>query len=321
MALVFACKNDHGWLPDPWELASADCFPQSCIACGARVQLTELELPADSRPAVFPRGYDILGPLEGATMAAIYKARHQSSRRLVALKVDLVDPESAPGEREVTRREARLLGMLDHPHIVHKLAAGKAAGRAFLAVEWLGGGTLADLFCGGPMRPSRAVSIFARLSEALHHAHSNRVLHMDLRPTNIVFTVRGAPKLVDFGLSELLDEPGGRARVIPRGGDPRYMAPEQATDERQVIGPAADIHALGAVLYQALSGRLPYHGVCLNERLSRARIEIPSPKEFQPAVPHSLDRICQRCLEPNPVDRYRTAGELARALRRVVRAK
>jgi serine/threonine protein kinase len=318
MALLFVCANDHAWLAEPWELGCADCFPDSCIACGAAVRLEE-EDARKQCATVFPDGYEILASLQESTMAEMYKARDRRNGRLAALKLSLGDPEVTAYSRAATRREARLLGMLDHPHIVQIVETGTVGGRAFIAMEWLGGGTLADRFCGGPMPPKRAARIFAKLSEAIHHSHCKGVLHVDVRPTNIVFNHRGEPKLVDFGLAKRLDRPGGRARGRATGGDPRYMPPEQAADVWRGIGPAADIHGLGALLYQALCGRLPFHGICLDERIRRGRVEVPPTAEFQVRVPAALTRICLRCLEPDPERRYGTAAELARELWRVSR--
>ena len=104
---------------------------------GATVRLQEEVVPADHRTSVVPAGYEILSALEGATMAEMYKARHRGSRRLVALKISLLDPEATPSERVTTRREARLLGMLEHPNIVRIVQTGSIAGRAFIASEWL----------------------------------------------------------------------------------------------------------------------------------------------------------------------------------------
>ncbi len=317
MPLAFVCANDHAWLAEPWELGCAGCFPDSCIACGAAVRLEEQEETDGLRATVFPDGYKILASLQGSTMAELYKARERRSGRLAALKLSLGDPEVTAYSRAAARREARMLALLDHPHIVRIIETGTVGGRAFIAMEWLGGGTLADRFCGGPMPPKRAARLFAKLSEAIHHCHCKGVLHVDVRPTNIVFNHRGEPKLVDFGLAKRLDRPGGRARGKATGGDPRYMPPEQAPDVWRGIGPAADIHGLGALLYQALCGRLPFHGVCLDERVRRGRVEVPPAAEFQPSVPEALDRICRRCLEPEPERRYGTAAELAMELRRV----
>ncbi len=115
MPLAFVCANDHAWLAEPWELGRADCFPETCIACGAAVRLEEQEESEGPRATVFPEGYKILASLQGSTMAEMYKARHRPSGRVAALKLSLGDPEVTAYSRAATRREARLLGMLDHP--------------------------------------------------------------------------------------------------------------------------------------------------------------------------------------------------------------
>ena len=165
------------------------------------------------------------------------------------------------------------------------------------------------------MPPGRAARIFAKLSEAIHHAHGSGVLHLDLRPTNVVFSGRDQPKLVDFGLARL-DRRTGRARGTAMGGDPRYMG--RAGVGRARSGRAGCRHPrAGALLDQAVAGRLPFGGICLDQRLASGRVEILPLAGFQPHVPAALDLICSRCLEPAPENRYQTAAELAFELRRI----
>jgi serine/threonine protein kinase len=263
-------------------------------------------------------GYKILGRLHGGVMAEVYKARRRGSKRLVALKVNRSSPDASPDDRVRIRREARTLSELSHPSIVGLVEAGEAGGRAFLAMEWLGGGTLADRLRGGPLQPAEAVGLLVKLCGAVSHIHSRRFVHRDLRPSNIVFTSRGEPVLVDFGIAKRLDLPNGRTQNGAMTGDPRYMAPEQAGEPDQRIGPAVDIHALGAILYQILAGQLPYQGICLFERLRRARNPIPSLADLRPSLPVALDRICRQCLHREPSQRYATAAALADDLRRVL---
>jgi serine/threonine protein kinase len=215
------------------------------------------------------------------------------------------------------RREARTLGGLDHPNIVRLLDIGEVGDLAFFSMERLPGGTLADRLYGGPLAPRAAVRMAVRLADAAHHAHGRRVIHRDIWPSNVVFDGRGEPVLVDFGIAKRLDRPYERTRNGAMVGDPRYMAPEQWFDGAQRVGPAVDVHGIGAVLYHALTGRLPFQDTCFLERLRADDIPVPSPTAIRPSLPTALDRICLRCLGREPAGRYATAADLADELRGV----
>ena len=157
----------------------------------------------------------------------------------------------------------------------------------------------------------------AKLADAAHHAHGRRVIHRDIRPSNVVFNGLGEPVLVDFGIAKRLDRPYGRTRNGAMVGDPRYMAPEQWFDGARRVGPAVDVHGIGAVLYHALTGRLPFQDACFLDRMRVAGNSVPPPTAIRPSLPTALDRICLRCLGREPEGRYATAAELADELRGV----
>jgi eukaryotic-like serine/threonine-protein kinase len=157
----------------------------------------------------------------------------------------------------------------------------------------------------------------AKFADAADHAHGRRVIHRDIRPSNIVFNGRGEPVLVDFGIAKRRDRPHGTTRNGAMVGDPRYMAPEQWFDGAQRVGPAVDVHGIGAVLYQALTGRLPFQEACFLERLRGAETSFPHPAAIRPSLPTAVDRICLRCLGRVPEGCYATAAELADDLRGV----
>jgi serine/threonine-protein kinase len=312
MPAAIICTKGHALLAEPADLARpADLG--ACVACGAPTALKDLPLPEG--PAKTPPGYEMLQRLDGATMAAVYRARHLASGDLVALKVGLAGRDARKADHARVRREARLLASFDHPNIVRLVDAGEHKGLPFLATEWLASGSLADRLAGGPLPMRAAVASLEGISRAAHHAHLRRVAHLDLHPTNILFS-RGVARLIDFGLAGQLTGKTGEVRGRRLGGDPRYMAPEQAREEG--VGPAADVHALGAVLYQALTGRAPFRGLCLRERLRRTRVVVPRASVLRPGVPTTLDEICGRCLRTDPERRYPTAEALADALRGVL---
>jgi serine/threonine-protein kinase len=318
MPLAVVCTRGHALLAEPADLARPG-GPGPCVACGAPAALEDLPLPEAPGPVRLPPGYEALRRLEGATTAALYRARRPGSKAAVAMKVGLAGRDARKADHARLRREAGLLASFRHPSIVHLLDAGEHAGLPFLVTEWLPGGSLADRLGGEPLPPRTAVGWLEAVSRAVHHAHLRRVVHLDLRPTNVLFSRRGAPKLIDFGLARRLGGPGGEVRAGEVGGDPRYMAPEQAGGEEGPVGPAADVHGLGAVLYHALTGRLPFHGLCFRQRLRRARVRVPRPSALRPELPPALDEVCRRCLRREPGRRFPTAGALAGALREVLR--
>jgi serine/threonine-protein kinase len=317
MAMFFVCEKGHARLPDAWERTSPFASLDPCVACGAAVTLQEIRPEIDCKSVKAPPGYEIICPLSGANMSDVYKVRHLTSNSLVALKISRSDRDAEPGDRARIRREAQTLSELSHPHIVRWLETGNEKGRTYFSMEWLPGGDLAFRLCDGPLRPRTALELVVKLSDAIHYAHRNRIVHRDMRPCNTLFSDRGEPKLVDFGLAKRLRCPGGRTRNGAMTGDPRNMAPEQASGNAQVIGPAVDIHALGAILYQTLTGRLPFQGICFHERLRLSCLPIPL-TTLKPSLPGALDDICLRCRRQEPEQRYTTASELADDLRRVL---
>ena len=311
---MVVCDKGHSLLADPWERGNPTGVVGPCCVCGAVARLQEHGGPDKPLPGTSPPGYDILGPLHGGVMAGVYRARHRRSRRLVALKLCT---SGSDGGRGRIRREARALGGLDHPNIVRLLEVGETGGLAFFAMEWLPGGTLTDRLCSGPLAPREAIRMAAQLADAAHHAHGRRVIHRDIRPSNVVFTGRGEPVLVDFGIAMRVERPYGRTRNGAMVGDPRYMAPEQWFDGAQRVGPAVDVHGIGAILYHALTGRLPFQDVCFLERLRGAGTPVPPPTAIRGLLPPALDRICLRCLSRESEERYARASELADELRGV----
>jgi serine/threonine-protein kinase len=310
------CENEHARLPDAWELSTAANEVGSCFACGAAARLEPI--PAEEQREVLSGnavpGHHILRPLAWARGAGVYQARQAKTRRLVALKVSRLGPDAAQ-ERASVRREAAILRKLHHPGIVAFLEAGETNGRAFFSMEWLAGPQLGERLRDGPLAPRDAIRMVVRLSDAIHHIHCRGFIYGELRPSNIVFSGRDVAKLVDFEFAMRRDR---RGRAAPNGGDPRYVAPEQWLGDNQKVGPAADVFGLGAILFHALTGELPFAGICSDERIRRAStLPVPSVATRCPSLPPALDAICRKCLDPQPENRYAQACELAADLRRI----
>jgi serine/threonine protein kinase len=215
------------------------------------------------------------------------------------------------------RIEAETVGQLQHPNIVQIYDFGEVGGLRYFSMEFLEGGTLAPKAGALPQPPREAARIVEMLARAVHYAHQRGVVHRDLKPANVLLTGDGLPKVVDFGLAknlhslEDLDTPGA---VL---GTPGYMAPEQAGGATQELGPAADVYALGAILYECLTGRPPFRAATALDTLLQVLSQKPKrPRALNRHLDPDLEAICLKCLEKEPRDRYPSAEGLAEDLRR-----
>jgi tetratricopeptide (TPR) repeat protein/predicted Ser/Thr protein kinase len=269
-----------------------------------------------SRTADVP-GYQILGELGRGGMGVVYKARQKALKRLVALKMILSGVHASPKVRERFRIEAEAVARLQHPNIVQIYEVGEHDGQPFLTLELVAGGNLAHKVAGAPRPPRLAAELAETLARAMHHAHQHGIVHRDLKPANVLLTGEGVLKITDFGLAKLLDSSSGATPTEAFVGTPSYMAPEQARGEAKHIGPAADIYALGAILYELLTGRPPFQAATLLDTLEQVRTQEPMPpSRLQHQVPRDLETICLKCLEKEPARRYASAVDLADDLRR-----
>ncbi|HKB42098.1 MAG TPA: serine/threonine-protein kinase, partial [Gemmataceae bacterium] len=217
-------------------------FPPSPVADGA----TPPPLPTADLPRI--RGYEVQGVLGRGGMGVVYKARHRRLNRAVALKMLLAGPYARPEELERFLREAEAVAGLHHANVVQVYDVGDLDGRPYFTMEYVEGGSLAQKLAGTPQPADQAAALVAALAEAIQVAHQSGIVHRDLKPANILLTADGTPKVTDFGLARSLE---GGARLTLTGvplGTPSYMAPEQGRGG-DAIGPAADVYALGAILY------------------------------------------------------------------------
>jgi WD40 repeat protein len=271
------------------------------------------------RGVVWPRvpGYAILGELGRGGMGIVYRAWQTSLNRLVALKVLLPSPAAGEDHLARFRIEAEAVGRMQHPNIVHVYEVGQQDGGPFLTMEFMAGGNLSQKLAGTPLAPRLAAELLETVARAAHYAHQQGILHRDLKPANILLTPEGVPKITDFGLAKDLDVQSGQTGTGTILGTPSYMAPEQATGHTRDISPATDIYALGAVLYELLTGRPPFHGATPLETLEQVRKQEPvPPARLQPNCPRDLQTICLKCLEKAPGRRYASALGLAEDLGR-----
>jgi serine/threonine-protein kinase len=211
-------------------------------------------------PAGLPRipGYEVETVLGCGGMGVVYKARHLRLNRAVALKMLLAGAYAGRRERARFQREAEAVAGLRHPNIVQVYDVGDNEGRAYFTMEFVEGGSLAQKLAGTPQPARQAAALVITLAEAVQIAHQGGIVHRDLKPANVLVTADGTPKITDFGLARRLQ---GEAVPTQSGvplGTPSYMAPEQAAGQVRAIGPATDVYALGAILYELLTGRPPF---------------------------------------------------------------
>jgi serine/threonine protein kinase len=191
-------------------------------------------------------------------MGVVFKARHRRLNRLVAVKMIRAGAQAGPEDLVRFRFEAEAVARLRHAHIVQIYDIGEVAGLPFVSLELLDGGTLADRLAGTPQPGRPAAELVVTLARAMHAAHRLGIVHRDLKPSNVLFDRDGTPKIADFGLAKRLEQEDGQTETGQIVGTPSYMAPEQARGQTREVGPAVDVYALGAILYEMLTGRPPF---------------------------------------------------------------
>jgi serine/threonine protein kinase len=274
---------------------------------GDKTEVATLQIP----------GYEILGELGRGGVGVVYKARQVALNRIVALKL-IRSSEARQRDLQRFQGEAEAAAALQHPHVAQIYETGRHEGRPYIALEYCGGGSLTGQIRRQLMSPRAAAEAVVTIARAVQAAHDLGILHRDLKPDNILIASDGSLKVTDFGLAKRFDPGSGVAGpgITHAGtilGTPSYMAPEQAEGNSSRL---SDIYALGAILYECLTGRPPFRGANSIDTILAVTSEEPVAPSKLVKAPAELEAICLKCLEKKPERRYPTAGDLADDLQR-----
>ncbi|MDA7979576.1 MAG: serine/threonine protein kinase [Pirellulales bacterium] len=264
--------------------------------------------------------YEILSEVGRGGMGIVFRAKQKTLERVVAIKIIATSLAS----HEQVRRfhlEAQAAAKLRHPNIVSIHEVGELYGQHYLAMEFVGGPSLAERLQAGPLEVDEAAVLLSAIARAVDHFHSHGVLHRDLKPSNVLLDEAGTPHVADFGLAKFF-ESNDRTDTGVVAGTPSYMSPEQAYGRSADLGPASDVYSLGAILYELVTGRPPFRGE--NNLLTLLQVrdrEAELPSRLNPKIPRDLELICLKCLEKSPDDRYQSAAGLAEDLEHYLRGE
>jgi serine/threonine protein kinase len=262
--------------------------------------------------------YQIIAPLGEGGMAAVYKAYQLGKmNRDVALKILPQQLAKQPEFIKRFDREANVLAKLQHPRILPVFDFGESDGYTYLAMPFIESGTLADLLHGKPLPLPQIRSLVVQVAEALDYAHSHRLVHRDVKPSNVLVDERGNCLLSDFGIAKILE---GTEKFTSTGGvigTPAYMSPEQGRGE--TLDQRSDIYSLGVMLYEMATGRVPFQAETpLALIIKHMQDPLPPPRSINPALPEAIEQVIFNALAKRREDRYQTAGEIARAIQAAI---
>jgi predicted Ser/Thr protein kinase len=311
-----------GETPEVREAQRAE-FEQALAAHAALQGFIEETLvhPAEDaderRPPQLSDEYEIQREIGRGGMGVVYLAHQRSLNRDVALKV------LRPGEQTfgpLVKRflaEARHLARLRHPNIVSIHEVGDARGEPYFTMDFIEGQPLSAEIRRGPMSPTQSLSILKQVAAAVQHAHQQGIIHRDLKPSNVLLDLQGNALVTDFGLARDVSQSSDLTQTGELLGTPQYMSPEQARGQSSLIGEATDIHALGLLLFEMLTGRAAFASMSPADVLVRLLNENPPPlRSLDRRIPRDLETICQKMLQKSPSGRYANVTALLEDIRR-----
>ncbi len=310
---------------------SANSLPGDISSADSARTLTQSE-PLGTSPGSEPGsartdwptvpGYEILDRLGEGGMGIVYRARHLGLNRLEALKMIRGGSRARPDLLARFPIEAEIIAGLRHANILQIYHIGEVDHLPFVSLELLEGGSLADRIKGTPQPGLPSAELLVILAQAIHAAHQAGIVHRDLKPSNVLFTTGGVPKISDFGLAKRMESDSRQTESGAIMGSPSYMAPEQARGHTKNVGPAADVYALGAILYEMLTGRPPFKGETPIETVHQVIDDEPvPPSRLVPRLSADLETISLKCLNKEAHKRYGSAQALADDLERYIEGK
>jgi WD40 repeat protein/predicted Ser/Thr protein kinase len=266
--------------------------------------------------------YEVLEEIASGGMGTIFKARDKALNRIVALKVITGGSIAAREKVERFQTEARAVASLSHPNIVPIYEVGEFDGQSYFTMEFVDGASLDKFQNGSPLPARDAARLIGKIARAVHFAHLRGILHRDVKPGNILLDGSGEPRLTDFGLAKVLESDSAITQTRSWLGTPSYMSPEQANGGMRDVTVATDVHGLGAVLYETLTGEPPFAGATTLATVRQVLEREPRrPSLLNPRVDRDLETICLKCLEKEPARRYASALDVARELDRWMRGE
>lgn len=276
--------------------------------------------PLPAGPVHYFGDYELFEEIARGGMGIVYRARQVDLNRFVAVKLILGGRFAGEMELQRFRAETEAVARLDHPHIVPIYEVGQHGGQQYFSMKLVVGGNLSGQMERFRSDNRSAAQLLAQVARAIHHAHQHGILHRDLKPANILVDVQGQPHITDFGLAKNLEKASNLTLSGMVMGTPSFMAPEQATGRAKEVTASTDIHALGAILYQMLTGVPPFQAETPLETLRQVAEETPRPPtSLNPGTDRDLATVCLKCLAKDPARRYQSAEALAEDLERWLR--